>query len=134
MPLRYLLDTNTVSYAFRGNFPSVRQRLLRVPMSEIAISAVTEGELRFGVAHKPQATNLRRIAEEFLARVDILPWDSRAADRYANLRVALESAGTPMGNLDMMIAAHALAADLVLVTHDRVFQRVRGLKLEDWAK
>ncbi len=134
MPVRYLLDTNTASYAIRGNFPSVRNRLLQVPISEIGISAVTEAELRFGVVRKPQALNLRRIVEEFLARVEILPWDSGAADCYANLRGSLESLGTPMGNLDMMIAAQAIAGDLILVTHDRVFHRVRNLKVEDWTK
>lgn len=134
MPVRYLLDTNTASYAIRGNFPSVRNRLLQVPISEIGISTVTEAELRFGVARKPQALSLRRIVEEFLARVDILAWDSRSANCYANLRGALESSGTPIGNLDLIIAAQAIAEDLILVTHDRVFHRIRNLKVEDWTK
>ena len=72
--------------------------------------------------------------EEFLLRVEILPWDSDAAKQHALLRAALEREGKPMGNLDMMIAAQALAAEAVLVTHDRVFGRVRGLKAEDWSK
>ncbi len=134
MSVRYLLDTNTASYAIKGLYPSVRHRLLRVPMPEIGISAITEAELRFGVVRKPQALNLRRIVEEFLAHVDILPWDSRAANCYANLRGTLESSGTPMGNLDIMIAAQAIAQDLILVTHDRAFERVRNLKLDDWVK
>ncbi len=134
MPSRYLLDTNMVSFAIKGNFPSVRHHLRRVPLSDVAISAITEGELRFGVIHNPHATNLRRIVDEFLARIDILPWDSFAADSYARLRSFLESSGTPMGNLDMLIASQALAIGATLVTHDRVFHRVRNLKVEDWTK
>jgi tRNA(fMet)-specific endonuclease VapC len=66
--------------------------------------------------------------------VDSLPWDSNAARRYADVRATLEIAGTPMGNLDMMIAAHALAEEAVLVTNDRSFRRLKELKIEDWTK
>lgn len=67
-------------------------------------------------------------------RVEILPWDSNAAEHYASLRSALEDAGVRMGNLDMMIAAHALAGQAILVTHDRVFHRVKHLRIEDWTR
>jgi tRNA(fMet)-specific endonuclease VapC len=134
MAVRYLLDTNTASYIIKGNFPRVRERLLRVPMAEVGISVVTEAELRFGVARKPESARLEVAVEEFLLRVYVLPWDSDAARQYALLRAALEREGKPMGNLDMMIAAQALAAEVVLVTHDRVFGRVKGLKVEDWSK
>jgi tRNA(fMet)-specific endonuclease VapC len=132
--VRYLLDTNTVSYVIKGNFPRVRERLLRVPISEVAISVVTEAELRFGVARLPHATKLASIVEEFLLRVEVLAWDSAAARVYAHLRAALEEHGEPMGNLDLMIAAQALADELILVSNDRVFRRVKGLKVEDWSR
>jgi tRNA(fMet)-specific endonuclease VapC len=134
MPTHYLLDTNMASYVIKGNIPRVRERLLKVPMAEVGISAVTEAELRFGVARKPEAVRPKTAVEEFLLRVDVLPWDSEAAQHYALIRAALERVGEPMGNLDMMIAAQALAAQAVLVTHDRVFRRVKGLKIEDWSK
>lgn len=134
MAVRYLLDTNTASYVIKGNFPRVRERLLRVPMSEVGISVVTEAELRFGVARRPAATTLKAVVEEFLLRVEVLPWNSATARHYANLRAALEKEGEPMGNLDLMIAAQAVAAGVVLVTHDHVFRRVKGLKVEDWSK
>jgi len=134
MAVRYLLDTNTASYVIKGNFPRVRERLLKVPMAEVGISVVTEAELRFGMARLPEATRLKTVVEEFLLRVEVLPWNSEAARHYARLRATLEKEGEPMGNLDMMIAAQALAADAVLVTHDRVFRRVKGLKIEDWSK
>jgi tRNA(fMet)-specific endonuclease VapC len=134
MPVRYLLDTNTASYVIKGNFPRVRERLLKVPMAEVGISAVTEAELRFGVARKPEAVKLKTAVGEFLLRVDVLPWDSEAAEQYAEVRADLERTGKPMGNLDIMIAAHALAAQVVLVTHDHVFHRIKRLKIEDWTK
>jgi len=134
MPVRYLLDTNTASYIIKGNVPHVRDYLRRVPISEVGVSVVTEAELRFGVARKPQASRLQLAVEEFLLRIEILPWHSDAARQYATIRGLLEDSGTPMGHLDMMIAAQALAADVTLVTHDRAFQRVKQLKLEDWTK
>jgi tRNA(fMet)-specific endonuclease VapC len=88
--------------------------------------------MRFGVARLPQATKVAIVVEEFLLRVEVLPWDSPAARQYARLRAALEEHGEPMGNLDLMIAAEALAVDAILVSNDRVFRRVKGLKVEDW--
>jgi tRNA(fMet)-specific endonuclease VapC len=131
--IRYLLDTNMASYIIKGNFPRVHQRLEKVPMAEVGISSVTEAELRFGVERRPEATRLKTIVEEFLLRVEIQPWDPEAAKRYASLWAALERDGTPMGNLDMMIAAQALAAESILVTNDHVFRRVKKLKIEDWS-
>ncbi|MGA9979991.1 MAG: type II toxin-antitoxin system VapC family toxin [Candidatus Sulfotelmatobacter sp.] len=134
MSVRYLLDTNIASYAIKGNFPQVRARLVRVAMSDVGISVITEAELRFGVARLPQAAKLGLAVEEFLVRVEVLPWDSDAAQHYARLRATLEEQGEPMGNLDLMIAAQALAAGTILVSNDRVFRRVKGLKIEDWSK
>ena len=76
MATQYLLDTNIASYIIKGNIPAVRRRLLRVPMAQVAISTVTEGELRYGVARRPEAAQLQRIVEEFVLRVALLPWDS----------------------------------------------------------
>ena len=134
MPIRYLLDTNTASYILKGNIPQVRERLAKVPVTQVGISVVTEAELRFGVVRRPEARGLKIAVEQFLLRVEILPWDSRAARSYANLRAALERAGLPMGNLDMMIAAQALATNAALVTNDHAFGRVKRLKIEDWTK
>ena len=134
MQPRYILDTNTVSYVLKGNFPEVHAHLARVPMAEVAVSVVTEAELRFGVARRPHAKQLAIAVEGFLLRATILPWDSTVAKAYAHLRADLERAGTPLGNLDMMIAAQALAVNAVLVTHDRALRRIKRLKSEDWTK
>jgi tRNA(fMet)-specific endonuclease VapC len=130
----YLLDTNTASYVIRGNIPSVRHHLVTVPIAQVAVSAVTEGELRYGVARRPDASRLRQVVDEFLIRVTVLPWDSAAAHEYGKLRAGLEQHGRPMGNLDLMIGAHAVALGAVLVTHDQAFRRIRRLKVEDWTR
>ncbi|MGA7380685.1 MAG: type II toxin-antitoxin system VapC family toxin [Terriglobales bacterium] len=134
MAVRYLLDTNTVSFVIKGNFPRVREHLLKIPMADVGISVITEAELRFGLARRPDASKLRIAVEEFLLRVEILPWDSDAASHYARVRAASEDQGEPVGNLDLMIASQALAANAILVTHDRVFRCVKGLRTEDWIK
>src|SRR5258708_12079639 len=104
MAVRYLLDTNTASYVIKGNFPRVRARLLKVRMADVGISVVTEAELRFGVARRPEATSLKRVVEEFLLRVEALPWNSEAPGHYAPIRAAPEKTGTPMGNPILIIA------------------------------
>jgi tRNA(fMet)-specific endonuclease VapC len=129
---RYLLDTNTCSYIMKGNVPAVRRHLARVPMAQLFISSVTEAELLYGVARRPQAANLQQLVNEFLLRMTVLPWDSKAAQEYGLLRAALEHSGQPIGNLDLMIAAHALATGAVLVTNDRSFARIKILRTENW--
>ena len=134
MPGLYMLDTNTVSYAIKRTIPKVRNRLGKIPMAQIVISVVTEAELRFGIARRPEAKQLRIAVEELLLRVSVLPWDSQAAREYGELRADLERSGTPVGNLDLMIAAHALAADAVLVTNDAALRRIKRVKTEDWTR
>jgi tRNA(fMet)-specific endonuclease VapC len=132
MAVHYLLDTNIASYVIKGNIPAVRLRLTQVPMAHVFVSSITEGELRYGAALRPGATKLQQIVEEFLLRVTILAWESKAAQEYGLLRASLEQTGQSMGNLDLMIAAHALAAGTILVTNDRVFTRIKKLKVENW--
>jgi len=128
----YLLDTNIASCIIKGNSPAVDNRLVNIPMAQLAISAVTEGELRFGAARLPHAVRLHSLIDDFLLRLAIMPWDSDAARQYGLLRATLERGGQPMGNLDIMIAAHALAVNAVLVTNDHAFARIKKLKIEDW--
>ena len=129
---RYMLDTNMASYIVRGPSPALAARLVAVPMAQLCVSSITQGELLYGLAKKPGATNLQTAVREFLTRVDVLAWDNAAATRYGALRAALEANGTPLGNLDTLIAAHALAADAILVTNDQAFARVPALVVENW--
>ena len=132
--IKYLLDTNVASYVIKGVFPTIRKHLARVPIEQLGISVITEAELRYGLARRPEATRLKMLVDEFLLRVTILTWDSRTAQTYADLRATLEHARQPMDNLDLMIASHALSIPATLVTNDQVFSRIKGLKIVNWAK
>jgi len=105
-----------------------------VPPETVFLSAVTEAELRYGLAKLPAATRLKTLVEKFLSVVKILPWDSEAASQYGILRASLEREGMVMGNLDMMIGAHALSAGATLATNDGAFGRIKNLKIADWTK
>lgn len=130
---RYMLDTNTVSFLLREH-PSVIKRVTEVPMAELCISSVTEGEMMFGLAKRPEAKRLHRAVMEFLLRVEVLPWDSAAAATYGTTRADLERSGKVMAPLDLMIGSHASSLKLVLVTNDGSFEQMDGLELEDWAE
>ncbi len=130
----YMLDTNAASAALRGT-PGMDERLERLDPSQWCISAVTRAELRYGLALKPEATKLAQYVEAFLQAATTAPWDPAAADAHGLLRARLRRDGTPIGDFDEMIAAHALSLNAVLVTDNtRHFQRVDGLVLENWIR
>jgi len=133
--LRFMLDTNSVSYALKANPPSVREHLRRVPMAQVCVSSITEAELLFGLALKPEATKLAELVNQFLLGVTVLAWDSVAAKAYADLCSASRKRGRPLATMDMLVAAHAFATGLTLVTSDRSFRSLRPrLRLTDWSK
>ena len=129
----YMLDTNMVSYILKGKSAKARARL--EGLEGIAcVSSITVGEIEYGLARSANSARLRTAAGAFLAHMEVLPWDGEAAEAYGLLRAKLEAAGRPLAALDMLIAAHAVAVDAVLVTHDKVFQYVKDLRgREDWA-
>jgi tRNA(fMet)-specific endonuclease VapC len=130
-----MLDTNTARYIIKGNVPDVRKNLLTIPMEQVCISVITQAELLFGVARRPDAKGLHIAVNEFLLRLDILPWNSSAAERYAALRAECERKGKILGSMDMMIAAHAISSNATLVTNDQAFHSIKTyLKLADWTK
>jgi len=132
---KFMLDTNTASYIIKGNPAVVRTRLTALPITQICISSITQAELLLGVERKPEAKKLHETVNAFLQNVDILNWDGAAAAAYAKLRAECERNGTPLGALDMLIAAHAVSENCVLVTSDQAFNQVgRHLVLEDWTK
>ena len=132
--MRYLLDTNMASAAMRG-VPAVDDRLRALQPSDWCISAVTRAELQFGVALRPDATRVARIVDAFLAVAHTAPWDAHAADGHGRVRADLRRAGTPIGDFDEMIAAHALALGAVVITDNvRHFERIDGLALENWLR
>jgi tRNA(fMet)-specific endonuclease VapC len=130
----YMLDTNAASAALRGT-AGIDERLQRLDPAQWCISAVTRAELRYGLALKPEATKLAQYVDAFLQATTTAPWDQAAADAHGVLRAKLRRAGTPIGDFDEMIAAHALSLDAVLVTDNtRHFQMVDGLALENWIR
>jgi tRNA(fMet)-specific endonuclease VapC len=131
MTMRYLLDTNTVSHLIKRH-PQATQRLLAVPMHSIGISAITAGELAFGLAKRPEAVALKAAVHEFLRRVDVLPWDAAVAQTYGRLRAQLQSEGIGLSALDMQIAAHAVHVKAILVSSDRAFGQLTEITHENW--
>jgi tRNA(fMet)-specific endonuclease VapC len=129
---RYLLDTNTISQLIRAH-PTVSRRVTTTPMAALRMSAITQGELLFGLARRPDATRLHLAVRELLRRIDVLPWDSAAAEYYGTIRAAMTRLGKVLAPLDLLIAAHALSLGAVLVTNDRAFGMVDALPIEDWS-
>lgn len=128
---RYMLDTNTVSHLIKKH-AAVARRVVATPMAFLCISAITNGELFFGLAKRPDAKQLHLAVRELLLRVDVLPWDGAIVEHYGTVRADMERQGKMLAPLDLLIATHALSAGAVLVTNDRAFGRVAGLLLEDW--
>jgi tRNA(fMet)-specific endonuclease VapC len=135
MSLLYMLDTNMVSYIAKGNSSAARIRLTTLRDDEVVcISAITEAEIHYGLAKRPDATALRSVMKGLLARLRVLPWGRNEAQSYGELRAKLEASGRTLGQMDMLIAAHAVAMDAVLVTRDAAFQQVEALRpVVDWA-
>jgi tRNA(fMet)-specific endonuclease VapC len=120
-----MLDTNMVGYIAKGRSTAARFRVLNPERDEVVcLSVITEAEIRYGLAKRPEATALHERMEWFLAAVKVLPWGRDEARAYGALRAKLESAGKTLGNMDMQIAAHAIATGAVLVTNDTAFANV----------
>ncbi|WP_047309597.1 type II toxin-antitoxin system VapC family toxin [Rhodopseudomonas palustris] len=131
----WMLDTNVASHIVRGDKREIIERLVALPISDVVISSITEAELLYGLAKRGYPTALSDRVREFLLRVDVLPWDHDVTKTYADLRATCEANGVTLAPLDMMIAAHAAATDMTLVTRDKAFARVpHPLRIEDWAE
>ncbi|MBE7210750.1 MAG: PIN domain-containing protein [Gluconacetobacter diazotrophicus] len=126
-----MFDTNTVGDLVRGH-EAVLRRVEALDPRACCISAITAGEIAYGLARRPDASRLHRSMEALLERLDVLPWDRAVAARYGALRADRERQGLGLGALDTMIAAHALAADLLLASADRAFGTVPGLRTVDF--
>ena len=130
---RYMLDTNTVSHLLKKQ-PAVAHRVVAVPITSLCISAITQGELLFGLAKRPDATALHGAVREFLRRVDVLPWDAAASEVYGPARAVTQREGRVLAPMDLLIGSHALSLDAILVTNDRAFSQLPGLVIEDWTE
>lgn len=131
--MKYLLDTNTCIRYLNGRSPEVLNRLNATLETDICVCSVVKFELRYGALRSQAREKTLAQQEKFLNRFISLPFDEKAHLHAAQIRADLANAGTPIGPYDLLIAAIALANDLILVTHNtREFSRVAGLRIEDW--
>lgn len=130
----YMLDTDTCSYVIRERPIGVLERFRKLSMDQVCISAVTYAELIYGVERSSSKRINRPIVDNFVQHLDVIEWGKEAAECYGKVRAELESGGTPIGAMDMMIAAHANSIEAALVTNNQKhFARVKGLRIENWA-
>lgn len=132
--MRYLLDTDICIYLIKKKPPQVLLRLKSLKISDVGLSSITVAELEYGVAKSSRPEQNRWALTEFLAPLEIIPFDLAAAQQYGLLRGALEKVGKPIGAMDMLIAAHALSTRAAVATNNAAeYRRVPGLRVENWA-
>ena len=134
MNRRYMLDTNVLSHIMQGRDGDLLARLIQVPVGLAVISSVTLAELEYGLQRKGQSVRLRNALTQVLLRMDVLPWDEQAASCYGGFCFGLETKGINLSDFDMMIAAHAVAVNAILVSRDKAFAQISepGFRLEIW--
>lgn len=130
----HMLDTDTCSYLIKGKSATIETRLANLAPTMVCISVITRAELQYGLKRLPPEHRLHLAVRQFLKLIRILAWDAEAADWYADIRHQLIRSGQPIGEMDMMIAAHALAAGAILVSNNqRHYARIEApLILENW--
>jgi len=133
--IKYMLDTNICIYIIKRKPADVIERFRRTKISKVGISSITLSELEYGIEKSSKPDQNRFALAQFLAPLEILSYDDGAAQQYGRLRSFLEKQGTPIGCLDMLIAAHALSLDCTLVTNnEKEFDRVPNLNIDNWVK
>ena len=133
--MKYLIDTNICIYIMNNRPTDVIQKFKQYNPGEIGISTITVSELQYGVAKSTHRKENQLRLDEFLAPLEILTYNEIAARTYGDIRFQLEKCGKPIGPLDLLIAAHALSQDLIIVTHNvEEFKRIKNLKVENWTK
>ena len=131
--IEYLLDTNICIHLIKKKSALLLARLQKAELAAVGLSSIVLSELEYGVEKSQRVAQNRMALAQFVAPLEIVEYDSEAAQCYGRLRSALERKGQPIGPLDQLIAAHALALDCTLVTNNvREFVRVEGLRVEDW--
>ncbi len=133
MSVRYLLDTNICIYIAKHHPPAVRERFARHTADELAMSIITQGELRFGAEKSAAREKALATLKQLEAAIRTVSLPEAAVEHYGQIRAALQKSGQPIGNNDLWIAAHARAEGWILVTNnEREFIRVEGLQIENW--
>ena len=131
--MKLLLDTNICIYIIKRKPAAVLKRFLEYKVGDIGISSITLSELHYGVAKSEHRDKNAKALDEFIIPLEVVPFDEAAAHVYGEIRAGLEKAGTPIGSMDMLIAAHAASLGIPLVTNNtREFERVPPLRIIDW--
>ena len=131
--MKLLLDTNICIYIIKQQPSSVLKRFLEYQVGDIGISSITLSELRYGVAKSTHREKNAKALDEFIIPLEVVSYDEDAAHTYGEIRAVLEKAGTPIGAMDMLIAAHAVSLGIPLVTNNaREFIRIPSLNIIDW--
>ena len=131
--MKYLIDTNICIYIMNKRPARIIEKFRQFELGEIGISTITASELQYGVSKSIHRKKNQKRLEQFMAPFEILAYDEMAAKEYGDIRFLLEKNGQPIGPLDVLIAAHALSRNLVLVTNnDQEFKRVKNLQVENW--
>jgi len=126
-----MLDTDTVSFALRGH-GNVGAQILDHRPSELCVSAITVAELRYGCSRR-KSSRLDQLVDNFIGNIAVMPFDETCANNFGRIASALTEKGTPIGDLDALIASHAMTLGIVLVTNNvKHFSRVPGLKVANW--
>ena len=133
--MKYLIDTNICIYIMNNRPKDVIQKFKQFNPGEVGISMITVSELQYGVAKSTHRKQNQIRLDEFLAPLEILTYNEIAARTYGDIRFQLEKYGKPIGPLDLLIAAHALSQNLIIVTNNvKEFKRIKNLKVENWSK
>jgi tRNA(fMet)-specific endonuclease VapC len=133
--MKYMLDTNTCIYIIKQKPTDVVERFKKIEIAQIGLSSITFSELLYGVLKSSNPEQNQIALAQFVAPLEILPYGDEAAQYYGIIRTHLEKQRTPIGSLDMLIAAHALSNDCVLITNnEKEFHRVPDLKTDNWVK
>lgn len=131
--MRYMLDTDLCSYILKSRPAAVKQRFEEVGAENICTSTIVLAELYYRATRHPQGVVIRREIDDFISRLTVMSWDEIAADHYGQIRTSLEKAGTPVGAMDMLIAAHARSRGATPITNNRrEFDRIEGLTALYW--
>ena len=131
--MKLLLDTNICIYIIKQQPVTVLNRFLEYQVGDIGISSITLAELRYGVAKSTHREKNAKALDEFVIPLEVVSYDESAAHVYGDIRAILEKAGTPIGSMDLLIAAHAVSLGIPLVTNNtREFIRVPSLNIIDW--
>jgi tRNA(fMet)-specific endonuclease VapC len=133
--MEYLLDTNICIYIIKKKPIAVFEKFKNFTVGDIGISSITLAELQYGIEKSSNAEKNREALEKFLTPIEIIDYGYEATIEYGKIRAELERKGVPIGPLDMLIASHAKSLDVILVTNNtREFDRISGLKTENWTQ